>query len=61
MIRQSLCALMHKNPSQTVTYIYDKPNFKERKIFLKDFESEIKKIWISIRWKKLIKMINSNY
>ena len=52
---------MHKNPSQTVTYIYDKPNFKERKIFLKDIESEIKKIWISIRWKKLLKMINSNY
>ena len=61
MIRQNLCVLMHKNPSQTVTYIYDKPNFKERKIFLKDIESEIKKIWISIRWKKLIKMINSNY
>ena len=44
MIRQNLCVLMHKNSSQTVTYIYDKPNFKERKIFLKDFESEIKKI-----------------
>ena len=43
---------MHKNPSQTVTDIYDEPNFKERKIFLKDIESEIKKIWISIRWKK---------
>ena len=61
MIQQNLCVLKHKNPSETVTYIYDKPNFKERKIFLKDIESEIKKIWISIRWKKLLKMINSNY
>jgi len=30
----------YKNPTQNVTY--DKPNFKERKIFLKDNESEIK-------------------
>ena len=42
MIRQNLCVLKYKNPSQTVTYIYDKPNFKERKIFLKNNESEIK-------------------
>ena len=42
MIWQNLCVLKYKNPAQTVTYIYDKPNFKERKIFLKDNESEIK-------------------
>jgi len=42
MIQQNLCVLKYKNPSQTTTYIYDKPNFKERKIFLKDNESEIK-------------------
>ena len=42
MIRQNLCVLKYKNPAQTVTYIYDKPKFKERKIFLKDNESEIK-------------------
>ena len=42
MIRQNLWAVKYKNPSQTMTYIYDKPNFKERKIFLKDNESENK-------------------
>ena len=42
MIWQNLCVLIYKNPSQTMTYIYDKPNFKKRKIFLKDNESEIK-------------------
>ena len=42
MVRQNLCVLMYKNPSQTVTDFYEKPNFKERKIFLKDNESEIK-------------------
>ena len=30
----------YKNPAQTVTYIYDKSNFKERKIFIKDNKSE---------------------
>ena len=39
MIRQKICVLKYKNPSQTMSYIYDKPNFKERKIFLKDNES----------------------
>ena len=33
-------SFMYKNPTQNVTY--DKPNFKDRKIFLKDNESEIK-------------------
>ena len=33
---------MYKNSSQTVTYVYDKPNFRKKKIFLKDNESEIK-------------------
>ena len=42
MIRQNLWTVKYKNPSQTMTYIYDKPNFKERKIFLKDNESENK-------------------
>ena len=39
MIRQKICVLKYKNPSQTMSYIYDKPNLKERKIFLKDNES----------------------
>ena len=42
MIRQNLCVLKCKNQSQNVTYIYDKPNFKKRKMFLNDNESEIK-------------------
>ena len=39
MIQQNICVLKYKNPLQTMSYIYDKPNFKERKIFLNDNES----------------------
>ena len=63
MIRQKICVLKYKNPSQTMSYIYDKPNFKERKIFLKDNESAWN--WVNLNiyqmGKKLIRMINSNY
>ena len=51
-------SFMYKNPTQNVTY--DKPNFKDRKIFLKDNESVSKSEYLSDR-KKLIRMIDSNY